>query len=226
LVYVIGSDVTAIKGATDATTTITPTFGSPWGLVVEPVGDKIYTAMASSLVVEAIDGGTNGVRNILNEVEAPAGIAVDSVTNDIFLLNNTPSSQGGWIGVQMIPNGSQQSIPLHSSITPLPGNRTTSSAPAFSLSAASGFDPVRPPVQGMYAQLDTWQAGWSAATNQGGGSFSVTVGPLLPGLHTLYVYAVDGQEAASAMSSAVFVSGSTGDPIVGDVAAYTFLVKP
>jgi hypothetical protein len=73
----------------------------------------------------------------------------------------------------------------------------------------------------VFYQVDTWQGSWVAATNQGNGLFTATSAALAPGLHIMYAYATDGQEASPTMGSGVSQS-----PLISNIAAFEILVSP
>ena len=62
------------------------------------------------------------------------------------------------------------------------------------------------------------------ATAQGAGAFQGTTATLTPGLHVIYAYATDGQEATSAMGSPS--SGAGGSPLISNIVGYMFMVYP
>jgi hypothetical protein len=84
----------------------------------------------------------------------------------------------------------------------------------------SEFSPFTPAVNDVYYQMDGLQGKWTAATNNGGGSFSATISSNLKlGLHVLYVYAVDAQDATSVNT------GLQSAPLTSNFASYEFLVQ-
>jgi len=118
-----------------------------------------------------------------------------------------------------------QPIPLTTAISTLSNNQTANPTPAFSFTANSTFSPTAPPVDAVYFQLDTWQGVWTPAKSTGtAGSFTATLPTLSLGLHILYAYATDGQDASSIQTG----GGSFGQssPATGNIAAYLFLVVP
>jgi len=52
--------------------------------------------------------------------------------------------------------------------------------------------------------------------------FRVKTHPLLPGVHILYAYATDGQDATSTMTT----TGGGSSPLVGAISSYPFVVVP
>ena len=124
----------------------------------------------------------------------------------------------------MIDEQQVQPIPLEADIAPLADNVSGSSTPAFSFTAESNFEPFAPDPDNLFFQVDTWQGPWTAATAQGYESYAGTTAALQPGIHILYAYATDGQDATSTMGSGNDGSGTS--PLISNIAAYVFLVSP
>jgi hypothetical protein len=180
---------------------------------VNPTTNKIYVVNTGNYptpgTATAIDGATNTTTTV------PAGVgailvALNPVTNRIYVANS-PSSGLGTITV--IDESQAQPNPLTTSITPLPGNQTDNPLPTFTFTALSAT-PAQP--DNVFFQLDTWQNTWTTASGNDP-SFSGALASLQPGLHILYAYATDGQEATSTQ---------LGSPLIGAIQAYGFLVTP
>jgi YVTN family beta-propeller protein len=159
--------------------------------------------------VTVIDGATNSTTTTVNAGADPGAIAVNPVTDTIYVTNQFNGSYVTVITAQRV-----QAIPLTTSITPLPGNQTATTTPVFTFNAQSTFSPNLTVPANVFFQVDTWQGAWTAATSSGF-SFTGTTAPLQPGFHILYAYAGDGQEADSEQK---------GSPLIGSIAAYGFLV--
>jgi uncharacterized repeat protein (TIGR01451 family) len=157
-----------------------------------------------------IDGGTN-ITTTVKAGTDPWAVAVNPVTNKIYVPNFNSANVTVITPVQTVPN------PLTTMITPLPGDRTSQFSPTFSFTASSSYSPIAPPVQQIYYQMDTWTGEWLPAS-PAGASASGQTPPLQPGLHILYAFAVDGQEATS------INTGTGSSPNPGQIAAYHFLV--
>jgi hypothetical protein len=112
--------------------------------------------------------------------------------------------------IQIIDEQQVQPIPLTTAITPLADNQTTDPTPAFSFTANSttAANPTN-----IFFQVDTWQGPWIPATGAAP-SFSGTLPRLQPGLHILYAFAADGQEANSIQAQTL---------LTGTIQAYQFL---
>ncbi len=211
------SAVTVIDGATNTTAMVATDFG-PLELAVNPVTNKIYVANAVGTVT-VIDGATNSTATITAVTAAgsvPGAVAVNPVTNKIYVANIGSSSNN----VTVIDEQQVQTIPLQAAITPLAGNTTSSTTPSFSFTASSTFSPTAPTPDNLLFEVDTWQAGWTAATNNGGGHFTGGTPVLQPGFHILYAYSTDGQEATSTNT------GFQSSPLISNITAYGFLVAP
>jgi YVTN family beta-propeller protein len=177
---------------------------------VNPATNKIYVANIDGNDITVIDGATNTTTAVTAGAN-PFGVAVNLVTNRIYVTNELSDD------VTVISEQEVQSIPLITTITPLPGDRTINPMPTFNGTATSAYWPIAPPVQGVYCQLDTWQGAWLPADyNPASFSWSFTAPSLSLGVHLLYAFAADGQEATS-----VNVASS---PIPGAVTTYLFLV--
>ena len=208
------NNVTVIDGATNTTTAVAAGT-NPEAVAVNPVTNTIYVANTTSNNVTVIDGATNTTTTVAAGA-TPFAVAVNPVTNQIYLANVNTNS------VTVLAEQQVHPIPLTTTISPLVGNKTTNPAPTFTFSASSNFAPTAPPVDGLYFQLGTWQGPWTPATSTGGGGFSGTAPTLSLGVHILYAYATDGQDASSIMTTNGNGGGSS--PVIGNIAAYLFLV--
>jgi YVTN family beta-propeller protein len=101
-IYVVNqrsSNVTLIDGATDFTTTITdPNAFAPVAVAVDPITNRIYVTNAGCSVtsigcqnpgsVTVINGATKSATTIIDpKANAPEAVAVDAMTNQIYVLN-------------------------------------------------------------------------------------------------------------------------------------------
>jgi YVTN family beta-propeller protein len=208
-IYVTNSgsvNVTMIDGTTNSATNIGVGF-FPFQVAVNPVTNKIYVANNDTASVTVIDGATNSTSTVSTGANA-LSVAVNPVTNKIYVTN------AGSSNVTVITEQQVQAIPLTTVITALPGNQTPSATPSFTFTAQSNFSPTAPAIGNVFFQVDTWQGAWIAAAGTGP-SFTGTVAPLQPGFHILYAYAGDAQQGDS---------GQRGSPLIGNIAAYGFLV--
>ena len=203
-----------IDGATNA---ITP-LPSATASIVNPATNRIY---GSTIV----DGITNSFNSLV--VAGPAGPpALNPVSNDLFFAMSSPSTvlapPPNLVDISnsivAVRDHNGPSVPLTAAITPAANNAVTTANPAFAFTAASSFSPTAPAPGALYYQLDTMQGAWTKAASLGGGSFSASLGTLVQGLHVLYAYATDGQDAT--ISSSV---GSGSNPLISNIAGYEFV---
>ena len=217
------SVVTVINGADNTFTSLSdPNAATPYAVAVNPVTNKIYVPSNSPSLVNdntedvmtVIDGATNSVTDVIfpNAYAYPAAVAVNEITNTVYVAD----SAAGDGTDEVIPEQQVQSIPILSSITALPGNLTASLTPAFSFTASNSL--TLAPIDNLLYQVDTWQAPWLVGASQGGGNFNGTAPALQPGMHILYAYSTDGEEATSTNT------GVQSSPLIGSITAYPFLV--
>jgi len=183
---------------------------NPGAVAVNLVTNKIYVTNYESHTVTVIDGATNTTTTV-TAGEGPGAVAVNPVSNRIYVANYMSNN------VTVLTEQSVQPIPLTTAITPLPGNAATVSNPTLSYTVTSAYVPTAPSAQKVYYQVDTWTGPWLQATpTSGGGSF--TIPPQIGGIHTVYAFAGDGQEATS------INTGTGSSPIPGAMTAYTLLI--
>jgi YVTN family beta-propeller protein len=181
-------------------------------VAVNLVTNQIYVANSNSNNVTVIDGATNTTTTVAAGT-FPDGVAVNPVTNQIYVTNQ------GSDNVTVLTEQQVQSIPLTTAISTLPNNQTANATPSFTFSASSTFLPTTN-VDAVYFQVDAWQGPWTPATaTMTPGTFTGTMPTLPLGVHILYAFATDGQDATSIMTTA---DGSS--PVIGNIAAYLFLV--
>jgi DNA-binding beta-propeller fold protein YncE len=221
----------------------------PQSLVVDPVANKAYAAFANEVI--AIDGATNALTYIpidgagsgaialgidysthrVYAATALGSLSVIDTDSDTVLATETIPAGTSAIGVNMltgmqflfdtslatrVDSGGEtaHAIPLTVSIQALPGDASGTSG-SISMNAASTFSPTALPVRAVYWRLDTQAGSW--ATASGSGPYTASFSGLAAGSHTLYAFAADGEDAP-------FATGPQSNPLVGQVAAYTFTV--
>jgi YVTN family beta-propeller protein len=212
-----GNSVLVIDGATNNTSTVT-VGSNPITVAVDPVTNKIYVPNQSSNNITVIDGATNSTTTVAAG-STPFAVAVNPVTNQVYVPNLYDNT------VTVLTEQQTQAIPLTTTISPLVGNQTSSPVPTFTFTGSDSFAPTAPSLEGLYFQLDTWQGPWFAAASTGTqGSFTGTAPTLSPGVHILYAYATDGQDASSLQTGGI--GGSNSSPVLGNITAYLFLVNP
>ncbi len=202
------ANVTVIDGTTN-TTTVVAAGTQPVALAVNAVTNQIYVANQGSANVTVIDGATNTTTAVAAGTN-PFALSVNAVTNQIYVDNQTSND------VTVLTQQQVQNIPLTTAISTLPNNQTTNATPSFTFTASSTFSPTATTVDAVYFQVDTWQGAWTPATATTPGNFTGTLPTLSFGLHILYAYATDGQDAS--------LMGGGSSPLIGNIAAYLFLV--
>jgi YVTN family beta-propeller protein len=213
------NNVTVIDGATNATQTV-PVGSGPNSVAVNPITNKIYVSNENSNNLTVVDGATNTTTTV-GAGTTPSSVAVNPMTNAIYVANAGSSS------VTVLAEQGVQTIPLTATISPVPGNQTSSATPTFTFTASSSFSPTAPPPGAVYFQVDTWQGAWTPATATTiPGSFTGTLPALSPGMHLVYAYATDGQDATSiqAGGGSAGASSEQSSPVIGNITAYLFLV--
>jgi uncharacterized repeat protein (TIGR01451 family) len=200
-------EVVVIDGATNALTYV-PIAGADTGAIalgIDYERNRIYAA-ASSGVLSVIDGDTD---TVVRTDSIPAGTSVaalDPLTATAYFFDTTLTS---------LPlDGTPHAMPITASITPLDGDTSPGSG-SITIDAASTFSPAALPIRGVYFRLDSQDGPWSLAS--GSGPWTASFSGLAPGLHTLYAFAADGQDAPLA-------TGPQGIPLLGSIASYTFNV--
>ena len=214
-----GTNVTVIDGATNNTSTLAVGIGTI-DAVADPVTNRIYITGVDTSNMTEIDGASNNISSVaIAGSVAPMNIALNPVTGSIYMSNESTSN------VTVLTEQQVHPVALTTTITPIAGNFTITTAPTFTFSAASTFAPTAPPADAVYFQMDTWQGPWIRATSSGGGNFTGTTQTLPVGVHVIYAYATDGQDATSTMTT---FSRRRQQPTEWRqrIAAYLFVVIP
>ncbi len=206
-VYVEMSPITVINGATNGTSTITAV--TPAYLAVDTARNRIYSIGANNSIT-VIDGATNTTESAAAAQNA-RGIAVNPISGQVYIPNGSDNT------LTILNAAQSTTVPLTASITPLAGNATSNPNPTFTFNASSSTVTV---PDGVYFQLDSLESGWNVTT--GSNPYQGTTPTLLPGLHILYAYAVDGQESALENTGVL----EEGTITTGSIQAYEFLVTP
>ena len=237
------SNLTVISPNQDPITLNYPTVNlsagsNPSALAVNPLTNKVFVTNSGSNDVTIIDGTLNASGFPQNTLKVgvglkPVAVAVNPTTNRVYVVNSV-SNDVTVISQAAIANPSS---PLTTQIQAVADSGTSTTAgvaifatnnasPSFTAVAASGFAPNAPAPTALYYQLDTTAGTWheaiptgSAGTNPANYSFALT--NLLPGVHTVYAYAVYGEATGSA-TSGTYGTGSS--PQIGQMTAYTFVI--
>jgi YVTN family beta-propeller protein len=222
------ANVTVINGATNSTpASIAATVSvgkGPVAVGVNAATNEIYVAnsgidqsgavLVSGTTVTVIDGVTN-LASTLTVGATPGAVGVNPLTNKIYVANQgTPTSNSTVSVIDGATNAQAQPNTLTTTITPLSGNITNNPDQPFTFTATNTASPPVPPVTNLYFQFDGIDGPWSQATASGSGSFTGAASGLPADQHTLFAFAVDGEEATSVMLAS--------SPIVGKVTSYVF----
>ena len=144
------------------------------------------------------------------------------MTNAIYVANYNSNS------VTVIDEQQVQNIPLSATLSLNGAEAAIGCTEAsglttctLNLSATSSFFPHKTVPDDVFFQIDTWQGAWGAMTPASSpGVFTGQTLPLQPGVHILYAYATDGQEATSTNT------GSQSSPLIGNIVAAVLPVPP
>jgi len=151
---------------------------------------------------QALTGGTNA-----------SAIAVNPLTNNVYVANK------GSNDVTVIAPTFAETSFLTTAIDELPGDTTYTSSAAIDLLATSATRQCPRAWSRFYFQVDTANGVWKPASPSGSGATAFT-GGLTQGLHILYAFAADAQNATSTNT------GSGSSPVAGKISAYVFLYRP
>jgi YVTN family beta-propeller protein len=229
-------NVTAINGNLDPITglnlfqTTTINAGSnPSALAVNPVLNKIYVAGTSSNDVTEIDG-VSGTATTIPTRAKPVAVAVNPITSKVYVANAGASDvtaiTAAPVANPAIPLTTQvQGVSDSGTSNGLDVFATSNASPQFTAVVNSTFTPNTPIPTTLYYQLDTAIGTWKAATATGGAgtnpaNYSVALSTVPPGLHTLYLYPVYGEEGTPASAS----NGTGNSPELGSVQAFPFAI--
>jgi YVTN family beta-propeller protein len=210
------STVSVIDGNALAVIATVTTGTAPSAVSVNSTLNRIYVANNGNNStdfgsVTVIDGVSNASTSITDaNANEPYAVAANPVTNEVYVANNLSSNTSVVTAESVQPN------PIAAVIVPLTNNQTSSETPTFKFTASNGLNTA--PVDELLFQLDSWLGSWTPATPTSPGNYKGTTTTLLPGFHTIYAYATEGEEATSA------VTGVQSSPLIGTIAAYGFLV--
>jgi len=218
-IYVTGAGngtVSVIDGNAEAVIALVTAGTIPSAVSVNPTLNRIYVANHGNGStdlgsVTVIDGASNTPFTVTDaNANQPYALAANPVTNELYVANNLSSNTSVITAEQVHPNT------IATTISPFTGNQTSDETPSFNFKASNGLSTA--PVDELLFQMDTWQGLWTQASPGTQGNFTGNSARLLPGLHTLYAYATEGEEATST------VAGPESSPLIGSVATYEFLV--
>ena len=207
-----GSDqVSIIDGATNNVVNRSSMGTHPRPLAVNVATNKIYVVNTGTNNLTVIDGAQDRV--VYSGLILGGGAIAIVPLLDGAVTVNVSSSTVSFIRSQQNTNPLQ----LWTTIGELPGHTARGATVYFNFTARSDYSPTAPPVRQIYFQADTLTGRWLRATPDGA-SGSGSTPSLTRGLHFVYAFAVDGQEATSVNT------GLQSSPIPGRLTLYQFLV--
>jgi DNA-binding beta-propeller fold protein YncE len=201
------NELVVIDGGTLATTSL-PVADAGTGVAalgVNTATNRILVATATG-VLTVIDGATNSVVATDSVPAGTSGVAIDAASGMSYYFDSVLHAVPRAAGETPMAN------PVSTTITPLAGDVT---GPDFTLTfdAANMFPSNPLPIRGVYYRLDAGP--WTAATEAG--PYKAVFSGVAPGAHTVYAFAVEGQDAPLA-------TGAHASPLIGTMAAYSFIV--
>ncbi len=208
-------NVVVINGATNVATTISSaSLLSPNAIAVNPTTNTIYVANYDGDVT-AIDGVTETPLSVMDaNAQQAFAVTVNPLTNDAYVANFY-SDNATAVAEQTV-----QINALHTTISALTNNQTSTETPSFSFTVTNGL--TANAADDLVYQIDSWTGTWNTATaGTSPNAFSASVAtPLEPGFHILYAFATDGEDGTSVNT------GAQSSPLIGTISAYGFLVAP
>jgi YVTN family beta-propeller protein len=218
-IYVTNSgsnNVSVIDGTALAVVATVAAGTAPSAVSVNAASNRVYVANNGNNStdfgsVTVIDGASNTPFTVTDpNANQPYALAANPLSDEVYVANNLSSN------TSVIAAEQTHSNPITTTIGALSGNQTSNETPTFKFSAVNGLNAG--PVDELLFQMDTWLGPWTAATSTTPGNFKGTTTTLLPGFHTIYAYATEGEEATST------VTGAQSSPLIGTIATYGFLV--
>ncbi|MGC8879064.1 MAG: YncE family protein [Anaerolineae bacterium] len=205
------NQVSVIDGASNLVSNLPSMGNNPRPLTVNVATNKVYVVNTDTNNLTVIDGARDRI--------AYAGLTVGVGTLVVvpFLDGAVTVNMAGNSLTSIPCQQNTNLIPLMTTITPLPGHTARGATVRFNFTANSGYTPIAPPVRQIYFQSDTL-TGRRLRASPDGASGSGSTSSLTRGLHFVYAFAVDGQEATSVNT------GLQSSPIPGFVTFYQFLV--
>ncbi|GEM_PF-2143137 len=207
------NQVSIIDGATN-TVVNRPSMGTnPRALAVNIATNKVYIINEGINTLTVIDG--------VRDFPVASGLALGGgalaafpLGEDAVTVNRTSSTLTAIDSQHRI-----NPLKLDTTIEELPRHTAYGATVRFNFTANSLYAPTTPPVRQIYFQVDTMTGPWRRATPDGA-SASGSTPSLTRGLHFVYAFAVDGQEATSVNT------GRQSSPIPGrlNTYGYEFLV--
>ncbi len=224
MVYVAGIVNGYVSVFSGATSNSAPAFvtdihnGNPTTIVVNPVTNKIYVSASTGQEITVIDGASNTVvsQTTGSEAISPLPMDVNTLTNQLYGVSSSTGT------LPLITEAQSQTNALTTAISPLTNNQSATTAPAFNFTVTNGLTNLATSACSVYYQADTWQGQWLPTTLGTNGFSPTNALNLTPGVHTIYAFATEGDDANSSGIS----TGHQSSPLIGAVASYMFVVAP
>lgn len=189
--------IVILNGADNTTKTLDIGENYPFTAVVNQATNRIYFPGNMCLII--LDGFSNMVQTVSAGAITSSAIVVNPFNNQIYLTDNNNAK------ISIVRQSGGQEIPLSVSIIPQSG--------VINFIATSSSTPTPTNPSHIYYQVDTWTGNWLPVTPDGISGYTLT-SSLSPGIHTIYAFAVDGEESASVNQHGI---------LIGKIKAYDFL---
>ena len=192
--------------------------GTRASLAINRATNQIYMPNGADNDVTLLDGATFN-RSVIASSADPSQPLVNPLNNRAYILNLGGldlAGNGISPSVTAISPGTASAAPASIAIAPLAGSHTATATPTFTIAPINPLPANALPVRQVYYQLDTQAGPWQRATPNGA-NWQATLAGLANGVHILYAFAGDGDEASAANT------GSNGSPLIGKVVAYMFV---
>jgi YVTN family beta-propeller protein len=194
--------------------------GTHASLAINRGTNQIYMPNGAANNVTLLDGATFN-RSLIASGANSSQPLVNPMNNRAYVLGRGLAglSAGGNVIVPSITSitpGAANPAPASIAITALTGSRTASATPTFTIAPVNPLPANALPVRQVYYQLDTQTGPWKRATPNGT-NWQASLTGLANGVHILYAFAGDGNDASAANT------GSNGSPLAGKVVAYMFV---
>ncbi len=226
-VTAISDNLDPVYGTNLFPTTTIEAGSNPYGVAVDPVTNKIYVTNYSGNNTTVIDGVSGSTTTVLTRVR-PTGVAVDPTTGKVYVANNGSNN----VTVITEATSTNPAIPLTIQAQGTADSGTSANmaifatsnpTPAFAAVVNSGFSPNTVAPTALYYQVDSTAGNWMTATAAGSpgsnpAGYTLSLRPVLPGLHTLYLYSAFGAEGTSSSAG----NGNVSSPQLSRLQAYPF----
>lgn len=187
-------------------------------LALNPATNQLYIPNGKDGNVTLLDGATFNRSSIVSRVN-PTLPLINPLDNRAYALNLGGTDAMGNViapSVTTIKPTDATAARATIAITPLAGSRTTSTTPTFTITPINPLPTNALPVRQVHYQVDTQTGSWLRATPNGT-NWQASLFGVANGVHVLYAFAGDGDEANAANT------GPNGSPLAAKVVAYLFV---